>query len=266
MQFAYHLGENPPQEADRTVLRIEAQPLGGSLFRLIGSGAEVHAMCVRGDRALCRQKYGGPLYLPAHSACLQLADRFVDSVESAPSSPAIPSNGITSIKQLWEVIHRRLYGDVLGFPECILPEPHNYFGGRICRNCEWESGEDQEQADVCISIILSLYQREASLISWQLMEQNPMPIPDLTNSILHNLSACPTAPASLIHHDETHHHPPQQQLSPTPLPHNLRNADPECTSTTSQDDWCDALINKQLFPWLWDVDANAIREKQHAGS
>ena len=34
----------------------------------------------------------------------------------------------------------------------------------------------------------------------------------------------------------------------------------------SHQDWyCEAFINKQMFLWLWDLDINAVREKQHAG-
>lgn len=34
----------------------------------------------------------------------------------------------------------------------------------------------------------------------------------------------------------------------------------------SHQDWyCEALINGQMFPWLWDIDINVVREKQHAG-
>lgn len=34
----------------------------------------------------------------------------------------------------------------------------------------------------------------------------------------------------------------------------------------SQQDWhCEAFVNQQMFPWPWDLDINAVREKQHAG-
>lgn len=34
----------------------------------------------------------------------------------------------------------------------------------------------------------------------------------------------------------------------------------------SHQDWCcEALVNQQMFPWLWDIDTNAVRKKQNAG-
>lgn len=34
---------------------------------------------------------------------------------------------------------------------------------------------------------------------------------------------------------------------------------------TQQDWYCEAFVNQQLFPWLWNLDINAVRERQHAG-
>lgn len=34
----------------------------------------------------------------------------------------------------------------------------------------------------------------------------------------------------------------------------------------SHQNWyCEALINGQMFPWLWDLDINMVRKKQHDG-
>lgn len=34
---------------------------------------------------------------------------------------------------------------------------------------------------------------------------------------------------------------------------------------TQQDWYCEAFVNQQKFSWLWDLDINAGRERQHAG-
>lgn len=75
--------------------------------------------------------YGAPLYLPVHRSCLDLVTVFLSS--SAATSVYIgverPEGSVTSLKQLWEVLYRRvpwnMYGQTWG-----LPEPHSYFAGR----------------------------------------------------------------------------------------------------------------------------------------
>jgi hypothetical protein len=34
----------------------------------------------------------------------------------------------------------------------------------------------------------------------------------------------------------------------------------------SQDEWCDKLVGKKEFPWLWDLDEEQVREKKGAGT
>lgn len=60
----------------------------------------------------------------------------------------IPLDGIISVKNLWEVLHRRLRGTAGVVPAWVLPEPHEYFGGRRCRNIDWEPEDDPEHAKV----------------------------------------------------------------------------------------------------------------------
>lgn len=65
--------------------------------------------------------------------------------------------------------------------------------------------------------------------------------------------------------------PPQQQQqqqkrqSPSPAAL-LRDKDPAPTYEHSQEAWCDALLSSDAFPWLWDLAADTVREKQRAGT
>jgi hypothetical protein len=156
--YAFHLGRNPPEEAQRSVLRLNAHAHGTSQFDLLGSGERVNAMCVEIERKTPTIDHGGPLYLPVHSLCLQLADRFIDSMgTSVNTSQVLPGGRITSIKQLWEVLYRRLYGSLFPYRTWELPEPHDYFGGRRCRNVDWEAGDDLEHGEVRILALVYLH-------------------------------------------------------------------------------------------------------------
>jgi hypothetical protein len=110
------------------VLRLDTHALGAAQFGLLGSGERVNAMCVEIGRETPAIDRGGPLYLLVHSLCLQLADCFIDSIGTSTHPPqALPSDRITSIKQLWQVLYRRLYGSLFPYRTWELPEPHEYF-------------------------------------------------------------------------------------------------------------------------------------------
>lgn len=47
--------------------------------------------------------------------------------------------------------------------------------------------------------------------------------------------------------------------------HILQNLDLNCDYLRSQDWWLEALVNKEMFPWLWDLDVSVVRERQRAG-
>ena len=111
--------------------------------------------CVAIQRRTPSRDHGAPLFLPVHPLCLQLADRFIDSMEtSLLMAQVIPPDGITSVKNLWEVRHRRLPANSTCFPAWALSEPHEYFGGRRCRNVYWAPGDDPEHAEVSYSTYL----------------------------------------------------------------------------------------------------------------
>lgn len=147
--YSFHLGPDPPEEGQRSVLRLEARSHGTRSFALLESDEHVDVMCVAIQLRKPTPNHGAPLYLPVHRLCLQLADRFIDSIESSSlMAQVIPLDGITSVKNLWEVLHRRLRGTAGGAPAWVLPEPHEYFGGRRCRNIDWEPEDDPEHAKV----------------------------------------------------------------------------------------------------------------------
>jgi len=134
------------------VLRLDAHAHGTSQFDILGSSKRVNAMCVEIEQKTPAIDRGGPLYLPVHRLCLQLADCFINSIgTSMQMSQVLLDDRITSIKQLWEVLYRRLHGSI--FPSIQtweLPEPHDYFGGRRCRNVYWEAGDDPDHGEVCV--------------------------------------------------------------------------------------------------------------------
>jgi hypothetical protein len=154
--WSYHLGLNPPEEAQRRVLRLDAYAQEHSYYKLVGSSEVVSGMSVKLERPKPPPgTQGGPIYLPVHRHCLHIADCFVDSIEtSIHTLPKEYSGKITSIRQLWEVLYRRLHGDILAH-EYELQEPHDYFGGRLCRNVDWEARDDIEHGEV--RILVSVY-------------------------------------------------------------------------------------------------------------
>ncbi|MCJ1329976.1 hypothetical protein MMC10_006657 [Thelotrema lepadinum] len=212
-QYPFDLGPNPPEESQRSVLRLDAVSSDGSTsFVTTESGKQVEAMRVDLSPLSPILDHGGLLYLPVHRSCLQLADQFIASTKSSPFMTGTPQDGITSIMNLWETLYRRLRGDVLCSRTFILPELHDYFGGRLCRNVDWERSSDPEHG--------------------LLHEQNPLHVPNLTRSVLQNLKPAPSAD---------------------------KNA--------ARQDWFRySMLNEQLIPWLWDLDADLVLEKQGSGS
>ena len=70
--------------------------------------------------------HGVPLFLPVHCLCLQLDDRFINSMETLSlMAQVIPLDGIMSVKNLSEVLHRRLCGTTAGVPPWIYPSRTN---------------------------------------------------------------------------------------------------------------------------------------------
>ncbi|KAF2243545.1 hypothetical protein BU26DRAFT_609563 [Trematosphaeria pertusa] len=163
VEYAPSLGPAAPPDSPQRCVRLEATHKDYGLFTL-PSGEEVVPLYVE-YRPLRQAERGSPLYLPVHRACLTVADRYI---ESAALAPAPMPDSITSTRQLWKVLYRRMPGSVGG---CVweLPEPHDYFGGALCRNVDWEAGDDPAAA--------------------MLHEQCPLQITNITELVLGNLKA-----------------------------------------------------------------------------
>ncbi|KAI0528247.1 hypothetical protein F5B22DRAFT_641220 [Xylaria bambusicola] len=106
----------------------------------------------------------------------------------------------------------------------------------------------QVSSEDAISSIEQLWkEREDDPEDAERVESNPLNISRLTESILKNLEPEPSERRKEIISgtDSDYRH--------TILP---------SVAGGSQGDWCDALVNKQLFPWLWDLDTEVVRKKQ----
>ena len=149
----FDLGPNPPDESQRCVLRLDAVSSEGSTSFIISESVErVKVMLV--DLPQRSRDHGGPLYLPVHRSCLGLADRFFISTKTSLSMTGIPPNGVTSVLNLWEILYRRLPASIHSWPRFELPELHDYFGGRHCRNVYWSARDDPEHGLVSQSFVV----------------------------------------------------------------------------------------------------------------
>lgn len=102
------------------------------------------------------------------------------------------------------------------------------------------------------------------LILLQLLEANPINISDLTASVLQNLKPA-SALDSLEDVIQSELEMPTDQTADPEVYYNLQNANTECGYRHSQDWWCDALVGGTNLPWLWDLEIDLVRAKQHAG-
>lgn len=136
-----------PQEPQRRVLQLDSMYSEHNRFQLLDSGETVAAFSIGSYDS------GEPLYLAVHRLCTQLAERFIDSrADSHDTFQIGPHDEISSLKQLWEVLYRRMPGTMQLTSEYILPEPYDYYGGRNARNVEWECDDDPEYGLVCVAV------------------------------------------------------------------------------------------------------------------
>ena len=158
--YAFDLGPDQPDESQRSVLRLSARSKDGTnSFSLLESGEHVFASQLVFDwQKPGPPPHGVPLYLAVHRLCLQLADRFIESTKASLILAEVPNDGITSILNLWRVLHRRLPGGTAGTSTLELPEPHDYFGGKRARNIAWEARDDPEHSEVRYQLAASQYQ------------------------------------------------------------------------------------------------------------
>lgn len=138
----------PAESAQRHVLRLNARYKEHNHFEILESGEVVNAFIADGP-----MRQGQPFYLAIHSLCNKLAENFINSRTTTNDIFQIgPEDEISSIKQLWEVLHRRMRGYGPGNSEYILPNPFDYFGGRYCRNVYWERDDNPEYGKVRTTI------------------------------------------------------------------------------------------------------------------
>jgi hypothetical protein len=91
---------------------------------------------------------GGALYLPVHEACLDIAHQFIKRATDKDKKTGALGNEINSMRNLWEVLYRRLNGSPIPPNIGFLPEPHDYYGGRLCRGTDWEPPNNPEDGEV----------------------------------------------------------------------------------------------------------------------
>ncbi|KAH8678383.1 hypothetical protein BX600DRAFT_507334 [Xylariales sp. PMI_506] len=238
--YGFYLGPEPPADTCRRVLQLDAQCDDHNQFKVSGSPQAIEAFYVELDHSSPRVTQGGALYLVTHRACLQLAHRFIDGREEVQDTFNMrPEDEISCIKQLWEVLYRRMPASLPSISEYILAEPHDYFGGRRCRNVYWEPDDDIQYG--------------------QLLEADPVETPNVTESILQNLEPEPSDHAKKTLTDDNKVY---VQERPTG---NSVGEQVYGHPHHSQGWWCDALADGKLFAWLWDLDKEAIRTKQRDG-
>lgn len=98
---------------------------------------------------------------------------------------------------------------------------------------------------------------------WQLHEQNPIEIQNLTESILQNLLSVPFDNDKCAISKESEDLESAETSSKAYR--NPQNADLNCDYEISQDWWYERFVNRDMFPWLWDLDVAMIHEKQQSG-
>ncbi|KAJ8067647.1 hypothetical protein OCU04_003255 [Sclerotinia nivalis] len=177
--YSFHLGPTSPPESTRHILKLPAKPHGEStsfdilsiptlpsnsdlsssssttsdLYSSTGEpispGQTVTAFAVKTQKSTPSpiQNRGGDLFIPIHEACMEIAEHYFTTTSDSSTSEqeTSPTNGkITDIHSLWEVLYRSLLGEAvpLSYPY-ILEEPHDYYGGRSCRNVYWEPDDDE---------------------------------------------------------------------------------------------------------------------------
>lgn len=134
------------------MLRVEARYTDNHDFRVLETDEAVCAYVVAADVSRPRVGGGGRLYLAVHAGCFGVVERFLGRRAAAGDGKEEESKEeegvVKDVLGLWEVLARRVPGQ-LPFPSAyIVPEPHGYFGGRAARNVEWEMGDDPECGEV----------------------------------------------------------------------------------------------------------------------
>ncbi|KAI9643087.1 hypothetical protein NHQ30_008822 [Ciborinia camelliae] len=205
--YSFHLGPNPPPKSTRHILKIPAKSHGEStsfdilsipslpsdskqpgsssaplkLYSSTGEpiipGKRVTAFAVETQKFTPSpiQNGGGDLFIPIHEACMEVTENYFTTtsklqLSNKQAEERVPTDDrITDIYSFWEVLYRRLFGETvpLSYPY-ILDEPHDYYGGRSCRNVYWEPDDDETFGP--------------------LLEANPLSIPEIEDMIIQHTS------------------------------------------------------------------------------
>ena len=220
--------------------KLDARSDGTSSFLIedsdsSGKGKKVCAMYHRAP--------GTPLYLPVHQSCMKLAELFINAYKWRQlRRSVVPEYDIASDKILWDVLHRRLYGADPHTQQWELPEPHDYFGGKRCRNTEWEPDNDSKEG--IVSYFNHLSKPQHRLIPRKILEYDPMAdIPGLTGHILSNLQELQEDDWS-DSEDSTYGTLSLQEMK------------------SLQEQSYQILVHPTTFPWLWELDKNEVSERK----
>ncbi|KAK2871789.1 hypothetical protein FQN49_002829 [Arthroderma sp. PD_2] len=191
-------------------------------------------------------------YIGLHRKCLDIMRRLV-SYRKALVGHGVAVTGPKSLSQVYEVLEHRVTGSgiqrVQGVESGLssittrqIVEPHNYYFRvlDVIGNVQWPIGRPD-------------------VLEYEI---DPFPIPGLTHEILTYLQPLPEWRRR---YDE-----PSTQLSKLPVEiaeeiysqlHPFVDPGLDCTYYLPSDIWCDFLFNKQLLPWLWDLDVAALQDQ-----
>ncbi|KAE8144894.1 hypothetical protein BDV25DRAFT_165856 [Aspergillus avenaceus] len=190
-------------------------------------------------------------YVTVHSECLDMMRRLVDYRQALlKAGVSVGSKHPTTLSQLYEVFEQRitrgcLYNYPLGLNGSFTPrrvvEPHYYYfrDVDIFWDVAWAWGEKK------------VYEYEMA----------PSPIPGLTREILSYLQPLP----SLQSHSRLFL---ELEALPTELQdmiyndlHPFINPQQICNRSLPSMVWRDLLFNRQILPWLWDLDISALQSR-----
>lgn len=136
---SFGLGPNAAPDGARTVVQFAAKYNLNGTFR-VAQGQTVTSLCITPKPF----EQCGPIYLPVHRACLEIAARFIHTSQlSQRDTGTSDASFIISVLQLWELLYCRLSG-IRDNGDWMLPETHDYLGAGICRGIDWEPENDAE--------------------------------------------------------------------------------------------------------------------------
>lgn len=130
-KYAYHRKSTSSQDSSRIVLQLPARSLSdeSNHFQLLQTNKQVAAFDLSFDTSRRGISQGSPLYLPVHQSCLDLVMIFIScsTDTSARNSAGVPNGSLTSLKQLWEILYRRLASDPTQRRTKVVNDPNRYF-------------------------------------------------------------------------------------------------------------------------------------------